>query len=35
MAYAEIATVVGSTEGASRVHYHNALRVIKERLTND
>lgn len=32
MAYAEIATVVGSTEGACRVHYHNALKAIKERL---
>jgi RNA polymerase sigma-70 factor, ECF subfamily len=35
MAYAEIATVVGSTEGACRVHYHNALRAIKERLSDD
>lgn len=32
MAYAEIASAVGSTEGACRVHYHNALRAIKERL---
>ena len=32
MAYAEIAQVVGSTEGACRVHYHNALRAIKERV---
>lgn len=32
MAYAEIAQVVGSTEGACRVHYHNALKAIKEHL---
>ena len=30
MAYKEIASVVGSTEGAARVHYHNAMRAIKE-----
>jgi RNA polymerase sigma-70 factor (ECF subfamily) len=30
MSYKEIAGVVGSTEGAARVHYHNAVRVIKE-----
>lgn len=30
MAYKEIARVVGSTEGAARVHYHNAMRAIKE-----
>jgi RNA polymerase sigma-70 factor (ECF subfamily) len=35
MAYAEIAEIVGSTEGASRVHYHNAIRAIKERLSDD
>lgn len=35
MAYAEIATVVGSTEGACRVHYHNALRAIKEQVQDD
>lgn len=32
MAYGDIATVVGSTEGACRVHYHNAVKAIKERL---
>ncbi len=32
MAYAEIAEVVGSTEGACRVHYHNAIKAIKERV---
>ena len=30
MAYGEIANVVGSTEGACRVHYHNAMRAVKE-----
>ena len=28
--YKEIAAVVGTTEGAARVHYHNAMRQIKE-----
>lgn len=32
MAYAEIAQAVGSTEGACRVHYHNAIKAIKEQL---
>jgi RNA polymerase sigma-70 factor (ECF subfamily) len=35
MAYSEIAKVVGSTEGACRVHYHNAMRSIKEKLSDD
>jgi RNA polymerase sigma-70 factor (ECF subfamily) len=30
MSYREIADVVGTTEGAARVHYHNAMRAIKE-----
>jgi RNA polymerase sigma-70 factor (ECF subfamily) len=30
MAYADIARTVGSTEGACRVHYHNAMRAVKE-----
>ena len=30
LSYKEIAAVVGSTEGAARVHYHNAMRAIKE-----
>jgi RNA polymerase sigma-70 factor (ECF subfamily) len=30
MAYSEIAKLVGSTEGACRVHYHNAMRSVKE-----
>ena len=28
----DIAALVGSTEGAARVHYHNALRAVKELL---
>ena len=32
MSYAEIADTVGTTEGAARVHYHNAMRTIKELL---
>ncbi len=32
MSYKEIAAAVGSTEGAARVHYHNAMRAIKELL---
>jgi len=30
MSYKEIADVVGTTEGAARVHYHNAMRAVKE-----
>lgn len=32
LSYKEIAEVVGTTEGAARVHYHNALRQVKESL---
>lgn len=32
LSYREIADLVGSTEGAARVHYHNATRAVKERL---
>jgi RNA polymerase sigma-70 factor (ECF subfamily) len=32
MSYREIADSVGTTEGAARVHYHNAMRAIKELL---
>lgn len=28
--YKEIASIAGTTEGAARVHYHNALRAVKE-----
>jgi RNA polymerase sigma-70 factor, ECF subfamily len=35
LSYKEIAEVVGSTEGAARVHYHNAIRTVKEFLKND
>lgn len=30
LSYKEIAKAVGTTEGAARVHYHNAMRAIKE-----
>lgn len=30
MSYREIAQAVDTTEGAARVHYHNAMRAIKE-----
>lgn len=30
LSYREIAEIVGSTEGATRVHYHNAMRAVKE-----
>ncbi|HEY3286756.1 MAG TPA: RNA polymerase sigma factor [Gemmatimonadaceae bacterium] len=33
--YTEIAKLVGSTEGACRVHYHNAMRAVKEYLSDD
>jgi RNA polymerase sigma-70 factor (ECF subfamily) len=32
--YDEIAQMVGSSAGACRVHYHNALKTIKERVTD-
>lgn len=32
MSYKEIADAVGTTEGAARVHYHNAMRAVKESL---
>lgn len=28
--YRDIAEILGSTEGAARVHYHNAMRAVKE-----
>ena len=34
LSYKEIAEIVGSTEGAARVHYHNALRTVKEFLSD-
>lgn len=30
LSYREIAEVAGTTEGAARVHYHNAMRAVKE-----
>lgn len=35
MPYGEIAKLVESTEGACRVHCHNAMRIIKEYLSNE
>jgi len=35
LSYREIAEVVGSTEGAARVHYHNAIQRVKEFLKNE
>ena len=35
MSYRDIAGVVGSTEGAARVHYHNAMRAVKEYLSDE
>jgi RNA polymerase sigma-70 factor, ECF subfamily len=32
LSYKEIALAVGSTEGAARVHYHNAMRIIREKI---
>ena len=33
MSYRDIAELVGTTEGAARVHYHNAMRAVKEFLS--
>lgn len=33
MSYRDIAAIVGSTEGAARVHYHNAMRAVKESIS--
>jgi RNA polymerase sigma-70 factor (ECF subfamily) len=35
LSYKEIAEVVGTTEGAARVHYHNAIRTVKEFLNDE
>jgi RNA polymerase sigma-70 factor (ECF subfamily) len=32
LSYREIADLLGSTEGAARVHYHNAIRAVRELL---
>jgi RNA polymerase sigma-70 factor, ECF subfamily len=34
MSYRDIADAVGTTEGAARVHYHNAMRSVKEFLND-
>src|SRR5438552_629254 len=35
LSYKEIREVLGNTEGAARVHYHNALRTVKEFLRDE
>lgn len=35
LSYKEIAGIVGTTEGAARVHYHNAIQTVKEFLKDD
>jgi RNA polymerase sigma-70 factor (ECF subfamily) len=35
LSYKEIAEVLGTTEGAARVHYHNAVGVVRELLDDD
>ncbi|HEY8164124.1 MAG TPA: RNA polymerase sigma factor [Gemmatimonadaceae bacterium] len=34
LSYREIAVILGTTEGAARVHYHNAMRAVKEQLND-
>lgn len=34
MSYREIAAVLETTEGSARVHYHNAVRVVKDFLND-
>jgi RNA polymerase sigma-70 factor (ECF subfamily) len=34
LSYKEIADIAGTTEGAARVHYHNAMRAVKEFLSD-
>lgn len=34
LSYREIATILGTSEGAARVHYHNAMRSVKEQLND-
>jgi RNA polymerase sigma-70 factor (ECF subfamily) len=34
LSYKEIAEVAGTTEGAARVHYHSAMRAVKEFLND-
>jgi RNA polymerase sigma-70 factor (ECF subfamily) len=35
LSYKEIAEVVGTSEGAARVHYHNAIQTVKEFLKDE
>ena len=32
LSYRDIAETLGTTEGAARVHYHNAVRAVKEHM---
>jgi RNA polymerase sigma-70 factor (ECF subfamily) len=34
LSYRDIAEIVGTTEGAARVHYHNAMRAVKESVSD-
>lgn len=35
LSYRDIAEIAGTSEGAARVHYHNALRMVKESIDAD
>ena len=35
LSYKEIADLLGSTEGAARVHYHNAVQAVRDLLNDD
>ena len=35
LSYKEIAEVLGTTEGAARVHYHNAMRALQEQVDDE
>jgi len=35
LSHKEIAEVLGTTEGAARVHYHNAVRALKEQVNDE
>jgi RNA polymerase sigma-70 factor (ECF subfamily) len=34
LSYRDIAAIVGTSEGAARVHYHNAIRAVKESVSD-
>lgn len=35
LSYKDIAELIGTTEGAARVHYHNAMRAVKEAVQDE